>query len=41
MHEGRSEKRDIYGEADPGEVTELREDGIPVGVIPWDTEKDS
>lgn len=34
IHEGRSEHRDIYGEASPGEVRALREDGVPVAPLP-------
>ncbi|MDD3837978.1 MAG: DUF1178 family protein [Phenylobacterium sp.] len=34
IHEGRSEKRDIYGEASPAEVRELVEDGVPVAPLP-------
>ncbi|OYX71622.1 MAG: hypothetical protein B7Y85_13475, partial [Brevundimonas sp. 32-68-21] len=28
IHEGRSEKREIYGEATPAEVKKLKEDGV-------------
>ena len=34
IHEGRSEKREIYGEATPAEVKKLREDGVPVASLP-------
>ncbi|HEX2561658.1 DUF1178 family protein [Phenylobacterium sp.] len=34
IHEGRSEKRDIYGEASPTEVKKLVEDGVPVAPQP-------
>ena len=34
IHEGRSETRGIYGEANPGEVKALREDGIGVAPLP-------
>lgn len=34
IHEGRSEKRDIYGEATPAEVRKLREDGVPCAPLP-------
>ncbi|QYF86657.1 DUF1178 family protein [Brevundimonas sp. PAMC22021] len=34
IHEGRSEKRDIYGEATPVEVKKLKEDGVPVSALP-------
>ncbi len=34
IHEGRSEKREIYGEATPGEVRKLKEDGVPVAPLP-------
>jgi hypothetical protein len=35
MHYGESEKRSIYGEASTSEAKELRDEGIPVGQIPW------
>lgn len=34
IHEGRSEKREIYGEASPAEVKKLKEDGVPVAALP-------
>ena len=34
IHEGRSEKREIYGEATPAEVKKLNEDGVPVAPLP-------
>ncbi|WP_374575902.1 DUF1178 family protein [Phenylobacterium sp.] len=34
IHEGRSEDRGIYGEASPGEVKKLVEDGVPVAPLP-------
>ena len=34
IHEGRSEKREIYGEATPAEVRKLREDGVPCAPLP-------
>ena len=34
IHEGRSEKREIYGEATPAEVKKLKEDGVPVEPLP-------
>lgn len=34
IHEGRSEKRDIYGEASPAEVKKLVDDGVPVAPLP-------
>ena len=34
IHEGRSEKREIYGEATPAEVKKLKEDGVPVAPLP-------
>jgi hypothetical protein len=34
IHEGRSEKREIYGEATPVEVRKLKEDGVPVAPLP-------
>jgi hypothetical protein len=33
-HEGRSEKRDIYGEASPTEMKKLVDDGVPVAPLP-------
>ncbi|MDB5420091.1 MAG: hypothetical protein JWR59_38 [Brevundimonas sp.] len=34
IHEGRSEKREIYGEASPAEVVKLKEDGVPCSPLP-------
>lgn len=34
IHEGRSEKREIYGEATPAEIKRLREDGVPCAPLP-------
>ena len=34
IHEGRSEKREIYGEATPEEVRKLKEDGVPCAPLP-------
>lgn len=34
IHEGRSEKRDIYGEATPAEVKRLKDDGVPCAPLP-------
>lgn len=34
IHEGRSEDRGIYGEASPGEVRSLVEDGIKIAPLP-------
>jgi hypothetical protein len=34
IHEGRSEERGIYGEATPGEVKALLEDGVQVAPLP-------
>ena len=34
IHEGRSEKREIYGEATPSEVRKLRDDGVPCAPLP-------
>lgn len=34
IHEGRSEKREIYGEASPAEVKKLKEDGVPCAPLP-------
>lgn len=34
IHEGRSEKREIYGEATPAEVKALKDDGVPCAPLP-------
>lgn len=34
IHEGRSEAREIYGEATPAEVRALKEDGVPCAPLP-------
>ena len=34
IHEGKSEKREIYGEATSAEVRALKEDGIPCAALP-------
>ena len=34
IHEGQSEKREIYGEATPAEVKALKEDGVPCAALP-------
>lgn len=34
IHEGKSEKREIYGEATPAEVRRLKDDGVPVSALP-------
>jgi hypothetical protein len=34
IHEGRSDKREIYGEATPAEVRALKEDGVPCAALP-------
>ncbi len=34
IHEGRSEPREIYGEATPAEVRKLRDDGVPCAPLP-------
>ena len=34
IHEGRSEQRGIYGQANPQEIRELVEDGVPVAPMP-------
>jgi hypothetical protein len=35
MHYGEATKRSIYGEASTSEAKDLRDEGIPVGQIPW------
>ena len=34
IHEGRTEKREIYGEATPAEVKKLKDDGVPCAPLP-------
>jgi len=34
IHEGKSEKREIYGEASPAEVKKLNDDGVPCAPLP-------
>jgi hypothetical protein len=34
IHEGRSEKREIFGEATPADVKKLKDDGVPVAPLP-------
>ena len=34
IHEGKSEKREIYGEATPAEVKKLKDDGVPCAALP-------
>ncbi len=34
IHEGRSEKREIYGEATPADIKKLKDDGIPCVPLP-------
>ncbi|RZJ30167.1 MAG: DUF1178 family protein [Brevundimonas sp.] len=34
IHEGRSEKREIYGEATRADVKKLRDDGVPCAPLP-------
>lgn len=34
IHEGRSEKREIYGEATPAEIKKLKDDGVPCVPLP-------
>jgi hypothetical protein len=41
IHEGRSEDRGIYGQASPGEVRALIEDGVPVAPLPPEPRKKS
>ena len=41
IHEGRSEDRGIYGQATPGEVRALVEDGVPVAPLPPEPRKKS
>ncbi|WP_397422379.1 DUF1178 family protein [Phenylobacterium sp.] len=39
IHEGRSEERGIYGQATPGEVRDLVEDGVPIAPLPQEPPK--
>ena len=39
IHEGRTEKREIYGEATPAEVKKLKDDGVPCAPLPPDPTK--
>jgi hypothetical protein len=41
IHHGEAEKRSIYGEATRTEAKELKDEGIPVGQIPWLPRHDS
>ena len=34
IHEGKTEKREIYGEASPAEVKKLKDDGVPCSPLP-------
>lgn len=34
IHEGRSEKREIYGEATPADIRKLKDDGVPCAALP-------
>ena len=34
FHEGRSEKREIYGEATPADIKKLKDDGVPCAALP-------
>jgi hypothetical protein len=34
IHEGATEKREIYGEATPAEVRKLKDDGVPCAPLP-------
>ena len=34
IHEGKTEKREIYGEASPAEVKKLKDDGVPCAPLP-------
>ena len=34
IHEGRSEKREIYGEATPADIKKLKDDGVPCVPLP-------
>lgn len=34
IHEGRSEKREIYGEATTADIKKLKDDGVPCAALP-------
>ncbi|MBB4796780.1 hypothetical protein HNP32_000494 [Brevundimonas bullata] len=34
IHEGRSEKREIYGEATPADIKKLKDDGVSCAALP-------
>lgn len=34
IHEGRSEQREIYGEASPADIKKLKDDGVPCSPLP-------
>jgi hypothetical protein len=35
IHRGESDRRGIYGEADPAEAEALADEGIQIACIPW------
>lgn len=35
IHHGETEERNIYGDATPDQVEELRDEGIEIAAIPW------
>jgi len=41
IHYGETETRDIYGEATPEEATELKEEDIDFGILPWPDREDA
>jgi len=41
IHYGETEKRDIYGEATAEEASELKDEDIDFGVLPWPDREDA
>ena len=41
IHYGETEKRDIYGEATAQEASELKDEDIEFGVLPWPDREDA
>jgi len=35
IHHGEAEERNIYGDATPDQLEELRDEGIEIAAIPW------
>ncbi len=41
IHYGETEKRNIYGDATPGDARELKEEGVEFDLLPWLPPRDS